>query len=114
MYLLVWVFLNLASLYVELFGRYISRSDQYNRFLRPIGSQNIQRLNAILGGQLLISSSISNVMFIGGPDIGKWLMIHTYFTGGLLNYFVLSITAYNLYQVASFIFKCEEGEKKTS
>lgn len=114
LFLLVWVFLNLASLYMELFGRYISRSQQYNRILRPIGSKNIQRLNAFLGGQLLIPSSISNVMFIGGSDIGYWLAIHTYFTGGLLNYTVLSITAYNLYQVSAFIFKCEEDEKKSS
>lgn len=111
-FLLVWVFLNLASLYIELFGRHISRSEPYRRLLKPIGSKNINRLNAILGGQLLISSSISNVMFIGGPDIGKWLMIHTYFTGGFLNYFVLSITAYNLYQVSTYIFQCEEDEKK--
>lgn len=112
LFLLVWVFLNLASLYIELFGRYISRSEYYNRILKPIGSKNIQRLNAVLGGQLLISSSISNVMFIGGPSVGKWLMIHTYFTGGILNYFVLSITAYNLYQVSTFIFQCEEEKEK--
>lgn len=112
LFLLIWVFLNLASLYVELFGRHISRSEQYNQLLKPIGSKNIQRLNAVLGGQLLICSSISNVMFIGGLDIGKWLMIHTYFTGGFVNYLVLSITAYNLYQVSTYIFKCEEEEDK--
>lgn len=112
LFLLVWVFLNLTSLYIELLGRHISRSQHYRRLLKPIGSKNIQRLHAILGGQLLISSSISNVMFIGGPNIGKWLMVHTYFTGGLLNYFVLSITAYNLYQVSTYIFRCEEEEKK--
>lgn len=114
LFLLVWVFLNLASLYIELFGRHISRSQQYNDLLKSIGSAKIQRLNAVLGGQLLISSSISNVMFIGGPSIGKWLMVHTYFTGGLLNYIVLSVTAYNLYRVSSFIFECEEGKKKSS
>lgn len=105
LFLLVWVFLNLASLYIELFGRFISQSEQYNNILKPIGRSNIQRLNAFLGGQLLISSSISNVMFIGGPNVGKWLTIHTYLTGGLLNYILLSITAYNLYQVSTFIFQ---------
>lgn len=113
-FLLIWVFLNLASLYIELFGRHISLSNQYNRLLEPIGIKNIQRFNAFLGGQLLISSSISNVMFIGGPNVGKWLMIRTYFTGGLLNYVVLSITAYNLYQVSSFIFQHEKEQKKSS
>lgn len=112
LFLFVWVLLNLASLYIELFGRYISQSEQYNRFLRPIGSKNIQRLNAILGGQLLISSSISNVMFIGGPNVGKWLLIHTYFTGGILNYIILSITAYNLFQVSTFLFQCKKMPKK--
>lgn len=108
LFLLVWVFLNLASLYVELFGRHVAHSERYYGFLRPIiGDANIGRLNAIFGGQLLISSSISNVMFIGGPSVGKWLMIHTYFTGGLLNYAMLSITAYNLYRVSAFIFQCE-------
>lgn len=105
MFLLVWVFLNLASLYVELFGKHVSQSTQYNNLLRPLGSSNIQRFNAVLGGQLLISSSISNVMFIGGPGVGKWLTIHTYFTGGLLNYLMLSITSFNLYRVATFIFE---------
>lgn len=115
LFLLVWVFLNLASLYIELFGRHISQSEQYNQLLKPIGSKNIRRLNAILGGQLLISSSISNVMFIGGPSVGKWLAIHTYLTGGFVNYIMLSITAYNLFQVSSYIFKCEEETtKKTS
>lgn len=113
-FLLIWVFLNLASLYIELFGRHIAKSETYNRLLKPIGANNIQRLNAVLGGQLLISSSISNVMFIGGPSIGKWLMIHTYFTGGFLNYIMLSVTAYNLFQVSTFIFKHEQNEKKSS
>lgn len=108
LFLLVWVFLNLASLYIELFGRHIAKSERYCGFLRPIiGSANIPRLNAIFGGQLLISSSISNVMFIGGPTVGKWLTIHTYFTGGFVNYIMLSITAYNLYRVSSFIFQSE-------
>lgn len=112
-FLLVWVFLNLASLYIEIFGRHIAKSEQYSGYLRPtIGDANIQRLNAVLGGQLLISSSISNVMFIGGPDIGRWLTIHTYFSGGFLNYIILSITAYNLYRVSSFIFQCEHHPKK--
>lgn len=115
LFLLVWVFLNLASLYIELFGRRIALTQQYCGFLRLIiGDGNIARLNAIFGGQLLISSSISNVMFIGGPNIGKWLAIHTYFSGGLLNYTVLSITAYNLYRVSSFIFQCERPTKKNS
>lgn len=110
LFLLAWVFLNLASLYIELFGRYIAKSERYCAFLTPIiGSANIPRLNAVFGGQLLISSSISNVMFIGGPAIGKWLTIHTYFTGGSLNYIMLSITAYNLYRVSSFIFQSESS-----
>lgn len=115
LFLLVWVFLNLASLYLELFGRHIAQSERYCDFLRPIvGDTNMPRLNAAIGGQLLISSSISNVMFIGGPIIGKWLAIHTYFRGGLLNYTMLSITAYNLYRVSSFIFQCERPPKNAS
>lgn len=114
LFLLVWVFLNLASLYTELFGRYISQSNQYNALLKSIGSQNIPRFNAFLGSQLLISSSISNVMFIGGPNVGKWLMIRTYFTGGVLNYIVLSVISYNFYQVSSFIFQRERISKKIS
>lgn len=116
LFLLMWVFLNLASLYLELFGRFFAQSDQYNNFLKPIGNQNMQRLNAIFGSQLLISSSISNVMFIGGPSVGYWLTWHTYLSGGILNYLVLSIVAYNLYRVASFIFQweAEKSKQKTS
>lgn len=114
LFLLFWVFLNLISLYIELFGRYVSQSERYNTILKPYGHENIQRLNAFFGGQLLISSSISNVMFIGGPDVGKWLTIHTYLTGGWLNYILLSISAYNLFRVSSFIFQCEKlPSKKT-
>lgn len=111
MFLLIWVFLNLIALYLEIFGRHVARSSDYNRFLKPIGSENIKRLNAILGSQLLIPSIITNLMFLGGADVGRWLTVRTYFTSGLLNYAVLSFTAYNFYRASNFIF---EQEKKSS
>lgn len=76
--------------------------------MKPIGNRNIQRLNAIIGSQLVLPSIAINLMFIGGPDVGQYLIQRTYITGGLLNYSVLSIVAYNFYQYSSFVYAREK------
>ncbi|XP_031631448.1 protein-cysteine N-palmitoyltransferase Rasp-like [Contarinia nasturtii] len=107
-FLLGWVLMNLTFLYIEQLGRHIAQSETYNRVLKPIGSNNIQRLNTALGAQLTIVTTILNITFIGGLSVGKWIVTHVYFTGGFLNYIIISITAYNVFQVSAFIFKCEK------
>lgn len=106
---MAWVFLNLALLYVELLGRHYSRSEHYQRLvIERIGRKNAQRLNALFGSQLLIPSIITNLMFIGGSQVGQFLATRTYVIGGFLNYFLLSFVSYNFYQASSFIFECEK------
>lgn len=108
LYLLAWVFLNLAFLYLELFGRHLCRNEQYNKErANAIGVENVKRFNAFFGSQLLIPSIITNLMFIGGSHVGASLAIRTYINGGFLNYILLSFVAYNFYQVSNFIFECE-------
>lgn len=105
-FILVWVAANLILLNLEQLQRTIFK--KYRNVLKPIGNRNIQRLNAIIGSQLVLPSIAINLMFIGGPDVGQYLIQRTYITGGLLNYSVLSIVAYNFYQYSSFVYAREK------
>lgn len=107
MFLLAWVTLNLVMLSLEHFQRHIFKL--YRTHLQlTIGKENTIRLNAIIGSQLMLPSIITNLMFIGGPDIGLHLTRRTYFGDGLLNYISLSFVAYNFYQYSSAVHAREQ------
>lgn len=112
MFLFAWVLLNSVLLCMEQLQRKLF--DKYRATLqRSIGDQNIQRLNAIIGSQLVLPSIITNLMFIGGPDIGLYLAERTYLTDGLLNYILLSFVAYNFYQYSSSVCAREQRSQRS-
>lgn len=111
MFLFAWVSLNLVLLFLEQLQRV--QMDKYRATLeQSIGVLNVQRLNAIIGSQLVLPSIITNLMFIGGPDIGIYLAQRTYLTDGLLNYMLLSFVAYNFYQYSSYVCTREQRSRQ--
>lgn len=107
MFLLAWVALNLVLLSLEQLQRHVFDGCR-DHLQRTIGDKNTVRLNAIIGSQLMLPSIITNLMFIGGPDIGLHLARRTYFGDGLVNYFLLSFVAYNFYQYSSAVHAREQ------
>lgn len=79
--------------------------------MHKIGRNNGFRVKAIFGSQLLIMSVLSNMMFVGGEDIGYELIKQTYLKNGLLNYLVLSICTYCFYQTGEFSFRWEASKQ---
>lgn len=111
-FILLWAILNFICLQSERIGKQLSDTNIYRRVSNAIGGQWTYRLNAVFGSQLLILSVLSNIMFIGGEDIGIELAKQTYCRNGLINYATLSICTYCFYQTGEFYFRWEARHRK--
>lgn len=106
-FILIWAILNFFCLQAERVGKQFSELPMYRHVCTTIGTQWTYRLNAVFGSQLLILSVLSNIMFIGGEDVGVELAKQTYFRNGITNYATLSICTYCFYQTGEFFFRWE-------
>lgn len=110
-FILIWAVLNFFCLQAEQVGKQIVETEMYTNVCATIGTQWTYRMNAIFGSQLLILSVLSNIMFIGGEEIGIELAKQTYLRNGIMNYVTLSICTYCFYQTGEFCFRWEEYKK---
>lgn len=73
-------------------------------------------MNAIAGSQLYILAVLSNMIFIGGIEVGMLIMERTYFEIGFLPYVLLSFCCYCLYHTSELIWRwereCEKEDEK--
>lgn len=106
-FILIWAILNFFCLQAERVGKQMAASPMYRNICAAIGVHWTYRMNAIFGSQLLILSVLSNIMFIGGEDVGVELAKQTYFRNGITNYATLSICTYCFYQTGEFFFRWE-------
>ena len=72
---------------------------------------NIHRLNALLGVQVLIPSILSNFFFFGGREIGLEFFERTYLSG-FVTYVKISMGIYFLYPVAETIKRYENNQRR--
>lgn len=106
-FILIWAILNFFCLQAERVGKQFAETTIYRKACITIGTQWTYRMNAFFGSQLLILSVLSNIMFIGGEEVGIELAKQTYFRNGITNYAMLSICTYCFYQTGEFFFRWE-------
>ncbi|EDW79910.1 uncharacterized protein Dwil_GK17762 [Drosophila willistoni] len=102
-YVLIWSVLNFFCLAAEKVYRALISMPRYSdwtlRHLGPVGSQ---RLHAVLATQLFIPAAFSNVYFIGGQEIGDFLMRGAYLSG-VGNYLALCFCSYCFFQCSELL-----------
>lgn len=97
----------------NVFGKFIAESAGYRRQLQSIGKNNIYRLNAIFGSQLLMLSVHAGIFFLGGKEMGMEYATQTYLAKGFKNYFGLTLVCYCWYTICEFSFRWEAEKKRT-
>lgn len=106
-FILMWAILNFFCLQAERCGKIMAATKAYRSVCTAVGTRWTYRMNAIFGSQLLILSVLSNIMFIGGEDVGVELAKQTYFRNDITTYATLSICTYCFYQTGEFLFRWE-------
>ncbi|EDW31134.1 GL20788 [Drosophila persimilis] len=102
-YVLIWSILNFLCLAAEkLYKSLISMPTYQTWTLRHLGPVGAQRLHAMLATQLFIPAAFSNVYFIGGQEIGDFLMRGAYLSG-VGNYMALCFCSYCFFQCSELL-----------
>ncbi|KAL7732431.1 hypothetical protein ACLKA6_004399 [Drosophila palustris] len=102
-YVLIWSVLNFLCLAAEKIYRALVSMPAYEQWsLQLFGSAGAQRLHALLATQLFIPAAFSNVYFIGGKEIGDFLMRGAYMSG-LGNYLALCFCSYCFFQCSELL-----------
>ncbi|KAH8239632.1 hypothetical protein KR032_006055 [Drosophila birchii] len=112
-YVLIWSILNFLCLAAEKIFKTLTSMPGYQRWTqRYLGEVGAQRLYAILATQLFIPAAFSNVYFIGGQEIGDFLMRGAYLSG-VGNYMALSFCSYCFFQCSELLLAKKEARLKT-
>lgn len=102
-YVLIWSVLNFLCLAAEKLYRTLVSMPAYQKWsLKYFGSVGAQRVHALLATQLFIPAAFSNVYFIGGKEIGDFLMRGAYLSG-VGNYLALCFCSYCFFQCSELL-----------
>lgn len=111
-FILIWSLLNYICLIIENFGRSITKTLKYRKFIENILSRNNElRFNAIIASQIFIPSAISNFYFFAGTEIGNIYIYKTY-TSGIITYIFLTFCCCCIYNVSEFVKRNENVNNK--
>ncbi|XP_017057828.1 protein-cysteine N-palmitoyltransferase Rasp [Drosophila ficusphila] len=112
-YVLIWSILNFLCLAAEKLFRALTSLPEYKRITqRYLGTVGAQRLYAMMATQLFIPAAFSNVYFIGGQEIGDFLMRGAYLSG-VGNYMALCFCSYCFFQCSELLLAKSDGRLKT-
>ena len=105
--------MNCLCIVIEKFLYHFLTTNTYLNVARMLvrTDNNIHRLNALLGVQVLIPSILSNFFFFGGREIGLEFFERTYLSG-FVTYCKISVGIYFLYPVAETIKRYENNQRK--
>lgn len=102
-YVLIWSVLNFLCLAAEKLYKTLVSMPAYQQWsLKHFGSVGAQRVHALLATQLFIPAAFSNVYFIGGKEIGDFLMRGAYLSG-VGNYLALCFCSYCFFQCSELL-----------
>ncbi|XP_016973335.1 protein-cysteine N-palmitoyltransferase Rasp [Drosophila rhopaloa] len=112
-YVLIWSILNFLCLAAEKLFKTLTSSSEYQQWTqRHLGAVGAQRLYAMLATQLFIPAAFSNVYFIGGQEIGDFLMRGAYLSG-VGNYMALCFCSYCFFQCSELLLNKSDARSKT-
>ncbi|XP_017128044.1 protein-cysteine N-palmitoyltransferase Rasp isoform X2 [Drosophila elegans] len=112
-YVLIWSILNFLCLAAEKLFKMWTSSPEYQLWThRHLGEVGAQRLYAVLATQLFIPAAFSNVYFIGGQEIGDFLMRGAYLSG-VGNYMALCFCSYCFFQCSELLLTKSDARSKT-
>ncbi|KAH8397548.1 hypothetical protein KR222_009473, partial [Zaprionus bogoriensis] len=113
-YVLIWSILNFLCLAAEKLYRTLVALPAYRRWtLQHFGAVGAQRLHALLATQLFIPAAFSNVYFIGGQEIGDYLMRGAYLSG-VGNYLALCFCSYCFFQCSELLLTRQQSKLKAT
>lgn len=99
----IWATLNFSCVIAENILSAFTNSGVYkswiNRYLNPMWEL---RLNSLLAANILLPSILSNFIFLGTTNVGKFFFIRTY-TSGFQFYATLLMTIYAIYNVGEWL-----------
>lgn len=102
-YVLIWSVLNFLCLAAEKLFKALTSLPAYQQWtLRYLGPVGAQRLYAMMATQLFIPAAFSNVYFIGGQEVGDFLMRGAYLSG-VGNYMALCFCSYCFFQCSELL-----------
>ncbi|XP_034482309.1 protein-cysteine N-palmitoyltransferase Rasp [Drosophila innubila] len=108
---LIWSVLNFLCLGAEKIYRALVSLPAYQQWsLQLFGSAGAQRFQALLATQLFIPAAFSNVYFIGGKEIGDFLMRGAYLSG-VGNYLALCFCSYCFFQCSELLLSRTTNHK---
>jgi len=111
-YVLIWSILNFLCLAAEKLFKTLTSLPEYQRWTqRHLGAVCAQRLYAMLATQLFIPAAFSNVYFIGGQEIGDFLMRGAYLSG-VGNYMALCFCSYCFFQCSELLLTKSDARSK--
>lgn len=97
-----WVIANFIALNIEVFGKYIAKTQFYSNLSFYIGAKNMKRVVALLGGQLLLATTITAILFVCGTRITLYIATETYLKSSWLSYATLTFVMYSIFHVGEF------------
>lgn len=110
-YVLVWSILNYVCLSIENLCSHLSKTRRYQSLVASkFSKNNLLRFNAIVTSQLFIPAAISNFYFFAGLKIGYIFIWKTY-TGGIINYFFLTICCISIYHTSEIVKRIQAKKK---
>lgn len=114
--ILAWSALNVLGILLEQASKAFQRSSGYQRWVtHRVSSNNVLRIEAILGTHLLILAVISNFFFLANYEVGVLFLRRTY-GSGICNYLGLSTSLLFIYFTAEYckrrVVQKGKGDKK--
>ncbi|ALC45064.1 rasp [Drosophila busckii] len=110
-FVFIWSALNCICLIAEKFYKALIDMPAYQNWMhKHLGFGGTQRFNALLATQIFIPAAFSNVYFIGGLDIGNFLMRCAYLSG-VGNYLALSFCTYCFFQCSEIVAESKNRQK---
>lgn len=112
-FILIWTILNFICLILEKLLRHYVINLQNSRIILEnlFGKRNHIRFYGLFGSQLFILAAFSNFYFFANTEIGNYFFIRTY-TQGALNYLIVTIWCYCIFQCSEFISYYEQKQQK--
>lgn len=108
--LLFWCVLNFAGILLEHLLKSTQRSEVYkNWIVTRISTNNVLRIEALLGMHLLIFAAITNFAFLANYEVAVLFLRRTYCCG-IFNYLSLSTSLVFIYFTSEY---CNSRKRKT-
>lgn len=108
-YILAWSILNCGCIVLEKFVYHVIEGKKFQQLAVKIlkTDNNVHRLYAFIGTQVLIPAILANFFFFGGIEVG-WEFVRRTYLDGFMNYVKISSCIFFLYPVAEAIKRREK------